>query len=109
MNEQPNYNALVENFPTDDTCFVHHNTDRWFDIRKRAKVTGSTCIAVVGLGKLKQQRKHFDKVMKGVEVIAEDTRGISQRLIYGNEHEIDAIATLISKVLALYYPEFNYF
>ncbi|KAH3813853.1 hypothetical protein DPMN_142323 [Dreissena polymorpha] len=109
MDEQPNYNALVENFPTNDTRFVQQKTEKWFDIRKEAKVTGSTCNSALGLGKLKQQRKHFDQVMKGVEINEEDTRAISQRLIYGNEHEIDAIATLTSKVLPLYYPDLKYF
>ena len=70
LDKQENYMCLIDkclDITTSlDTRQVKQNTPRWFEIRKEAKVTGSTMHRALGLDTLKSQQSHFDQVYSGV-------------------------------------------
>ena len=57
--QKPKKNRLSENYCTDASRFVCQRTEKWFQIRKRAKVAGSTSNAAVGLKKNKRKTHTF--------------------------------------------------
>ena len=71
-------------------------------------VTGSTCNTAIGLGQLKKQQEHFDKVVLGKEgpAVSDDQR---KNIEYGTIHENDAIATVVGRILPALYPTLQYF
>lgn len=95
MNEQ--YVSLDTN-----TRYIKQRTDEWFGIRSKAKVTGSTANSALGLDTLKRQKEHFDNVVDG-------KKKRERRMEFGTQHEIDAIATVVSKVIPFFYPRLSYF
>ena len=38
---------------------VKQRSKEWFDLRKKLKLTGSTCYNALGMGKLKDQTDHY--------------------------------------------------
>ncbi|KAJ8309057.1 hypothetical protein KUTeg_013931 [Tegillarca granosa] len=70
-------------------------------------VTGSTIYQALGLDGLKKQKAHFDKVVCGIAE-PEKSPEIQNRLDYGTKNEINAITTLVSKVLPVLYPDLVY-
>lgn len=51
------YVALNETFDSQKTRFITQRTERWHEIRNKARVTGSTCYNALRLGKLEDQQK----------------------------------------------------
>ena len=104
LSSQPNCVELSENEETDDTRFIKQRTEKWHSVRKEASVTGSTIYQSLGLDTLKKQREHFDKVVCG---IAEQPKPeeVQKAMQYGTENEINAIATMVGKVLPVIAPE----
>jgi hypothetical protein len=95
LGEQKNYvclngQALAEN---SDSRYVKQRTDRWHEIRKTAKVTGSTANAAVGLDTLKRQKEHFYHVICKVEKPHPDVLA-SERMKHGSDNEINAWLSL---------------
>lgn len=108
ISTHPKYHQLKSNISSADLRYVKQKSDLWFEERKKAKVSESSCNIALGLGKLKQQQAHFDKVVLGK---IEETFTDEQRanMDYGTRHEIDGIATVVSRVLPAFYPELKYF
>ena len=108
LDEQKNFFKLSPGYQGDETQFIQQKTERWFAIREKSMVTGSTCNTAIGLNKLKNQQEHYDKFImkKGIREVAEH---VQKRMDYGSKHEIDAIGTLTSKVLPFMYPELSYY
>jgi hypothetical protein len=80
--------------------FIVQKTPEWFEIRKKAHVTGSTCTAALGLVTLKKQHDHFDSVIHGKNnSMFTSTQG--QNMEYGTRYEIHAMATLVSGTACL--------
>ena len=88
-------------------CYIKQRCERWLEIRKTARATGSTLHAALGLNSLKTQLQHFDYVVNGLEKPSVDNQA-KQRMQYGTDHEIDAVATLVSKVLPIFCPDVTY-
>jgi hypothetical protein len=91
-----------------DPRFIKQRSPEWFEERKAFRLTGSRLFEGLGLDTLKNQTRHFDKVVKNMgtdEVISNDVR---QRMEHGTQSEIHAIATLVGKVLPFYYPDLKY-
>jgi hypothetical protein len=111
IQKQTNLNQLNKEYATDETRYICQRTEKWFQIRKSAMVTGSTCNTAVGLGKLKDQQSHVDRVMGKVseEVGIQVDDGTKARMEFGVLHELDAIATLSGKVLPFLFPTLQYF
>lgn len=103
IDELANYFTLNENYEARDTRHIKQRTSAWMAIRKDAMVTGSTCNAALGLGKLKEQQSHYDQV-----VLKKDKPRIPDEIMemmkYGVEHEKDAVATVCAKVIPSMFP-----
>jgi hypothetical protein len=108
LSEQKNYLCLreIDGVMTEtsdvEPAHIKQRSHRWHDLRKKGRVSGSTLFKALGLENLKQQQEHFDKVMKGIDKpVNEETRALFE---YGTAQEINAVATLVGKVIPVYYP-----
>jgi hypothetical protein len=70
-------------------------------------VTGSTLNAALGLDTSKSQQEHFDHTMFGKEK-KQPLAQLKEKMEYGTENELIAVATLISKVLPVLYPNMTF-
>jgi hypothetical protein len=91
--------SLVEIEPR----YVKQRSDIWFEVRKQARVTGSTLHSAIGLRGLKEKQNHFVKFIEGIDFPIPSE--VQARLSHGTKHECDAIATLIGRFLPSYYPK----
>ena len=82
--------------------YLKQRSPEWFEVRKSVKVTGSTSHRAVGLDWLKEQRLFFDETMSGEQSSKSDAQQVA--MDYGSKNEINAIATLVSKVMPVLYP-----
>jgi hypothetical protein len=55
---------------------VEKRTDRWLQLRKESRVTGSTLFRALGLATLREQQEHFDFVYYRLPLISEDFVGV---------------------------------
>ncbi|VDI80060.1 Hypothetical predicted protein [Mytilus galloprovincialis] len=90
-----------------NTSLIKQRSDEWHSIRKTVKVTGSTAHQALGLSGLKKLQEHFEYVFhqKDRPDFSEDAQ---KRMKYGTDNEINAIGTLVSKILPIFYPNFSY-
>jgi hypothetical protein len=85
-----------------DPRYIKQRTDLWHAIRGQVKVFGSTLYSAIGLRGLIEQKNHNIQVIQDLHIdIAEEVR---ERMIHGTKHDIDAIATIVAKVLPVYFP-----
>ena len=116
FNTQGNYVCLqpvpheCEQIIKDQDCypFVKQRTETWFEIRKTARVTGSTAHKALAGSSLVEQRHHVDELEKtemGQPIAATE---VTSAMRHGTSNEINAIATLVSKVLPMYWPNMMY-
>lgn len=110
---QNNYVCLVgiesqdklEHILTNETlCVVQQKSEAWFSARKSAVVTGSTIYKALGFDGLKKQQSHYNVVYCNAESAERDVETL-KRMQHGTINEINAVATLVSKVLPVYFPE----
>ena len=78
--------------------FLKQRGEAWFDLRKEAKVTGSSLNKSIGLDTLKAQRTHYDVYVKGMQAPPWSDEQLAA-LEYGRDNEIHAMGTLVSKVI----------
>ena len=102
---QENYHTLTTNAykDTGDTTKMIQRSEDWFELRKSAPVTGSNLNRALGLDGLKKQHQYFDEIIHGT-VSQEFSEAQKQAMSFGTEHEIDAIATLVGRIIPFYYP-----
>jgi hypothetical protein len=68
----------------------------------QVKVFGSTLYSAIGLRGLIEQKNNNIQFIQDLHIdIAEEVR---ERMIHGTKHDIDAIATIVAKVLPVYFP-----
>ena len=109
LSKQPNFICLrqlnedvLRSLDIKENCgVIKQRTTEWFELRSKANVTGSTLFNALGLSTLKEQREHVNKC-KGIE--AEFTNQTKENLKYGTEMEKHALATLVGKLMPVYYP-----
>ena len=94
LDNQRNYNCLPEAGHGENVSYkyIKQRTDKWFNIRKEAKVTGSTIYGSLGLESLKKQVQHFDQVINKKEA-PEPDQDTNKRMQHGRENEIHALGT----------------
>jgi hypothetical protein len=68
---------------------------------KKAVVTGSALNAALGLDTLKKQQEHFDFVKYG-KLKPEPNSDAQERMKHGTDNEINAVATLVTKILPVF-------
>ncbi|CAC5409745.1 unnamed protein product [Mytilus coruscus] len=88
--------------------FIKQRTDQWIEMRKKFKLTGSTLYEGIGLDTLKNQQRHFDKVVRGVNTQEEFSEEVRNRMPHGIVSEVHAIATLVGKIVPLYHPDLQF-
>jgi hypothetical protein len=101
------HNASTSDLDETDYRFVKQRTDVWFSIRKTAMVTGSTFNATIGLGSLKKQLEHYNKMFN--KDIPEFTEVTKQRMEHGVKNEINVVTTIVAKVLPVFFPELVFY
>ena len=86
---------------------IKQGSELWHRLRSSAKVTGRTAYKALGFESLKKQQEHFDYVF-----CKQDKPEFSTRtklcLDHGVKNEINCVATLVSKVLPVYFPELSF-
>jgi hypothetical protein len=91
----------------EDPRKIKQQSTNWFNIRRKAKITGSTIYKAIGLEGLKQQKEHFEKVICGIdEPMPNDF--VKNAMEHGSNNEKNAVATLVGKFLPVFMPEFQY-
>ena len=114
-----------------DCRFIKQRSKEWFAERSSVKVTGSTVHKALGLDTKISQFKHFPTVtvnqqdtqpvvtdaevdmledMNNEEnVVTEDyNNDPTDAMLHGSNHEIAAVATLVGKIIPIYYPNLMY-
>ncbi|CAG2228709.1 unnamed protein product [Mytilus edulis] len=86
---------------TSRTKFIKQRSDDWFNIRSQAKVTASELHHALGLGTLRQQQDHYDKVILGKKMTE---KIVTKQMEHGKNNEINAVATICGKILPTLYP-----
>ena len=83
--------------------YIKQRTNEWFQIRKQARVTGSTLNKALGLDTLLKQKEHHYVFVRGRE---EPPVGpeLQKMFDYGTCNETNAIATLVSTIIPAYLP-----
>jgi hypothetical protein len=91
---------------TDVAQFTKQRSERWHRLRDNSRVTGSTLFKALGFGTLKEQQEHYEKVFLHKKPSIPDE---VQRLFdYGTENENNALATLLGKIIPVYFPSLVY-
>ncbi|CAC5399604.1 unnamed protein product [Mytilus coruscus] len=109
LDQQDNYICLKDTNTADDhakqldTGITKQRTDQWLELRKESRITGSTMFGALGLGTLKDQQEHFDRVHRGIEKPVSDE--LQKLFDYGTSQEINALCTLLGKIFPVYFPQ----
>ena len=90
---QSNYYCLLGiNNCNNESRKIKQLSEKWFELHKEAKVTGSTLHRAIGLGTLKEAQAHFQSIYNGVE---NQNQAIIKKnaMKHGRDNEINAVAT----------------
>ena len=87
------------------TRLIRERSDMWHIVRDSAPVTGSSLHNAIGLRSLKEQKKHFDQKIDGIEVPF--TEEVKTFMEHGVKNEPNAVATLVGKFLPMFYLSCN--
>ena len=99
---QSNYYCLLGiNNCNKESRKIKQLSEKWFELRKEAKVTGSTLHRAIGLGTLKEAQAHFESVYNGVEK-PEPSHNKKKAMKHGRDNEINTVATLVGKLLPVH-------
>ena len=112
LSYQSNYVELKDttNMPAqykEDTRFLKQGTDAWLAIRKQAPVTGSSAYSALGMHTLKKMKSHIKHLQDGTSPTHDPTT--QERLDHGRNNEVHAIATLVCRVLPMYFPGMTFY
>ena len=83
--------------------YIKQRSQEWFEVRKSARVTGSSVNKAIGLDTLAKQKEHHYVRVRGRE--PKPVSPELQKLFnHGMKNEINAIATLVATVVPAYLP-----
>ena len=95
------------NFVKPNTDFLNSEVNSGLVCEKKAVVTGSALNAALWLDTLKKQQEHFDFVKYG-KLKPEPNSDAQERMKHGTDNEINAVATLVTKILPVFFPHMSY-
>ena len=78
--------------------FVKQRTNKWFALRKEARVTGSTLNSAIGLDTLAKQKEHHYVHVRSRKPPPIPV-ALQKIFDHGTKNEINATATLVSTVV----------
>lgn len=107
LTENDKYKWVDTAITTENTRFVKQGSDEWFQIRKTVKVTGSTIYTAVGCDGLYRLQDHYDSVICGIKQ-KEPSDFVKQAMRHGTENEENAIATIVGKVMPVFFPTLTF-
>ena len=83
--------------------FIKQRSDKWFQLRKKYLVTGSTLNTALGLDTLQKQKEHHYVHLCGRKPppVPPD---LQKKFDHGTRNEVNATATLISTIVPAYLP-----
>ena len=93
--------------PSKPHIAVKQRSDQWHLLRKEAFVTGSTRFQASGLDSIKKRNSLFDKVHLCVPEKTPSSE-VREAMAYGTVNEINAIATICTKILPVYFPSLHF-
>ncbi|WAR15566.1 hypothetical protein MAR_005671 [Mya arenaria] len=91
-----------------NTRLIPQRTDKWFEVRKCTKVTGSTLYKALGLDGLKKQKEYFEHIKCNLpeQEVSEQAKLNMQ---HGTLNEENAVATIISKIMPIFTVKLVFF
>ena len=81
--------------------FVKQRRNKWFVLRKEARVAGSTLNSAIGLDMLSKQKEHHYVHVRGRKPPPIPV-SLQKKFDHGTKNEINATATLVSTVVPAY-------
>ena len=108
LNDKDNYIPLPQENDSQNPRFVKQRSEEWHKIRREALITGSTIYKALGLDTLKAQREHFDNVVCGIPE-KQPSEEQMKNMKYGTENEINAVATVVGRILPVMHPNMKCF
>jgi hypothetical protein len=88
---------------TTNTHIVKQYTEQWRELRKQARVTGSSAHNAIGLRGKKEMDQHYNHYVNKVPM-AQNPPEVQKRMDHGTQNEIHGIATLASVVMPALFP-----
>ena len=111
FDKQTNYVCLVE--PTNASTVgalnpwrTKQRTEQWHELRRLSKITGNTLYKAIGLGLLREEQAHYDKVY--TRKVSETTPELQELFDYGTQQEPNTLATLLAEYMPVYLLELLY-
>ena len=77
--------------------WTKQRSNMWYDMHKKAKVTGSTCFKAIGLGLLRQAQEHYDKYIlhKPRKEVSTELQKMFDYGIANEVHEISSVSNIL--------------
>ncbi|XP_052233224.1 uncharacterized protein LOC127846086 [Dreissena polymorpha] len=105
LSECENYFPLeVQKEDENNTRLLPQRTEKWFEIRKKAKVTGSTIHKAIGLDGVKKLKDYFELVKCNIPE-QEVNAKTKENMQHGTINEINAVATIVTRIMPIVTPE----
>ena len=86
--------------------FIKQRKPQWFELRKKAPITGSTLHNGLCQRTLKAMKEHIDKLQD--RPVPQPTEEVKKLMQYGTENEKHALATLVGVVMPIWFPGMIY-
>ena len=83
--------------------FVKQRSDKWFQMRKESRVTGSTLNSAIGLDTLQKQKDHHYIHIRGRKPPPIPPE-LQKKFDHGTRNEVNATSTLMTTVVPAYLP-----
>ena len=96
---------LDESFPLDalqQPEIVKQRTTTWSNLRKGAQLTGSKIHSALGFGTLKSMQECHDQ--RGRDESEPISPELQSRFDHGTKNEVNAVATIVGKILPVFFP-----
>ena len=88
----------------DNSHYVKQGSEKWFQMRKLSRVTGSTLRASIGLDTLAKQKEHYYVHITG-RIPPPPTPQLQKLFDHGKKNEVNGVGTIVGTLLPAFLPE----
>ena len=88
----------------DNSHYVKQGSEKWFEMHKLSRVTGSTLRASIGLDTLAKQKEHYYVHITG-RIPPPPTPQLQKLFDHGKKNEVNGVGTIVSTLLPAFLPE----